>query len=110
MTLRLCSRQGCTELGKHSHYAREYAKDRPSAAKMGYDRHWQRLRAMKLRDEPLCRACKAEGRIVAANEVDHRTPKSQGGTDDWENLQSLCKSHHSEKTAREDGGFGKRRT
>jgi 5-methylcytosine-specific restriction endonuclease McrA len=37
----------------------------------------------------------------ASEEVDHIVPKKQGGTDDESNLQSLCKPHHSAKTARE---------
>lgn len=38
--------------------------------------------------------------------VDHIVPKVDGGTDDMENLQTLCRSCHSRKTALEDGGFG----
>jgi 5-methylcytosine-specific restriction enzyme A len=43
-----------------------------------------------------------------ATQCDHRVPhKGDWGLFmDRANLQGLCASHHSEKTAREDGGFG----
>jgi hypothetical protein len=50
-----------------------------------------------------CRECGKAGGVVAAEEVDHILPKVRGGRDDENNLQSLCKSHHSQKTAREVG-------
>jgi hypothetical protein len=40
---------------------------------------------------------------VVATEVDHIQPLSRGGGHEWENLQALCKSCHSKKTARETG-------
>jgi len=83
--------------------------DRQSAHKRGYGRAWQRLRALKLATDPLCEYCKARNRITPATEVDHYKPRERGGTDDWENLRSACKSCHSSKTAREDGGFGNRK-
>ncbi|KKK58493.1 hypothetical protein LCGC14_3043850, partial [marine sediment metagenome] len=48
-----------------------------------------------------------DGKTVVATEVDHIIPLSKGG-DFWSegNHNSLCKSHHSSKTAKE-GGFGK---
>jgi 5-methylcytosine-specific restriction protein A len=52
--------------------------------------------------------CQAEGHTVSATDVDHITPH-KGNKElfyDVSNLQSLCHSHHSQKTAKEDGGFG----
>ena len=51
---------------------------------------------MVLREEPMCRACGG-----AASQVDHIMPLSRGGTNDRANLQPLCHSCHSRKTARE---------
>lgn len=99
MSARLCSRPGCGEFGPHRH-----GEDRRSAAKRGYDRTWQRLRLMQLRREPLCREHQLRrGEIMEATEVDHIVPLSAGGANALENLQSLCKSCHSAKTAREAG-------
>jgi 5-methylcytosine-specific restriction protein A len=41
---------------------------------------------------------------VADLETDHIVPLHRGGTNDWKNLQSLCKSCHAIKSAREAGG------
>lgn len=67
-----------------------------------YGRSWQRIRQQQLNRQPLCEACNARGRIRAAQEVDHIVPLSDGGTNDAENLQSLCKSCHSKKTRAEN--------
>jgi len=61
---------------------------------------------MVLNREPLCRECLKQGRLTPATEVDHIVPLASGGTNDLENLQPLCHSCHSRKTAKEDGGFG----
>ena len=63
---------------------------------------WRRLRlAILSRDGGLCTECNRHGRVNVATEVDHVTPKAQGATDAWDNLQSLCRSCHSRKTATE---------
>lgn len=54
-----------------------------------------------VRDGGLCQACKANGKIRAASEVDHIRPKADGGTDDINNLQAICKQCHVAKSARE---------
>lgn len=74
---------------------------RPSSSRQGYGAAWRRLRRQHLEQEPLCRACKREGRVTLATDVDHIRPRGAGGTDDDANLQSLCKSHHSKKTRAE---------
>jgi len=79
---------------------------RPSAHRRGYGRRWDRLAKMVLAREPICRW---KGCFEEATEVDHIVPRAEGGTDDDENLQPLCKRHHSMKTVREDGGLGKRK-
>ena len=87
----------------------EYGWDRfrPSGATTarGYGARWRRLRNLVLiRDHHMCVLCGLDGRIERATDVDHITPKSSGGTDAMDNLQSLCTRHHREKTGREAGG------
>lgn len=68
---------------------------RPSAAKRGYGRRWQRLRLMVLSRDPICVKCNSP-----SEEVDHIIPKPNGD-DSMDNLQGLCKSCHSSKTMKE---------
>lgn len=79
---------------------------RGSSAARGYGGIWPALRIQVLRLEPRCILCLDSGLLTLAEEVDHITPKSRGGTDDIGNLQGLCSLCHSRKTALEDGGFG----
>ena len=53
-----------------------------------------------VRDGYQCRSCAHVVHGKAAH-VDHITPKSQGGTDLLENLQTLCSACHQRKTNRE---------
>lgn len=100
---RLCSRPGCTELGKHSHSRREYDQRRGSSTARGLGAQWQKIRARKLAEEPLCRICKeVRGIIVAADSVDHIVPRAKGGTDAWENLQSTCLTDNNAKGDRDN--------
>lgn len=65
---------------------------------------WERLRKMHLREEPLCRFCKAMGRMVEGQVVDHIV-KVQDRPDlafDPDNLQTLCATCHSAAKQREE--------
>ena len=76
-----------------------------SASERGYGNRWRKLRKWVLdRDKHLCQACRSQGRITKATHVDHIQPKAEGGTDDMDNLQSLCEPCHQFKTIRENGG------
>jgi 5-methylcytosine-specific restriction protein A len=67
-------------------------------------KRWAAFRRNKLSRDPSCEECmrKVPQRYVVATEVDHITPISAGGAA-WDrgNVQSLCKSCHSRKTAKE---------
>ena len=63
---------------------------------------WKWLRReVIIRDEYTCQDCGAKGAAEgsAQLEVHHITPVSEGGTDDKENLVTLCDSCHSERHA-----------
>jgi 5-methylcytosine-specific restriction protein A len=54
-------------------------------------------------EEPLCRECSKAGRVAASTVADHIVPKAEGGTDDRDNYQGLCKPCSTAKTAAESG-------
>ncbi len=103
-----CSRQGCPALtntrfcpAHKTEHGRLFDVRRGNSNDRGYGATWRRLRALQLLREPLCRKCAEQGFIEEAREVDHIIPKARGGRNDDSNLQSLCKPHHSAKTASE---------
>ena len=61
------------------------------------------LRPTQLLDEPFCRECAKRGRRVRATDVDHIVDHKGdwGKFSDRSNLESLCHSCHSRKTASE---------
>lgn len=77
-------------------------KKRLSAAKQGYGRQWRRLRAEFLKRFPFCAACGE-----AATEVDHIVALRKGGSNDWSNLQAVCKRCHARKTVAQDGALSR---
>jgi len=103
--LKPCRANGCPNLTRnyfceeHKHIEQEQSSrynryQRPTDFK-AYRGEWQRIRKMKLLANPLCERCKQQGRFVAAVLVHHRTPVSEGGTNEFNNLESLCQSCHS---------------
>jgi 5-methylcytosine-specific restriction protein A len=59
-------------------------------------RRWRKLRAAKLRANPIC---EADGCRHVATEVDHRTPIAEGGERfSFENMTSYCAEHHRQKS------------
>ena len=69
----------------------------------GYGSAWTKLRLTILaRDSYLCQACLTLGRPTPATDVDHVRAKAKGGTDERDNLQSLCAPCHAAKTAEDN--------
>lgn len=85
----------------------EYDSERGSSAARGYGARWRRLRLLFLARNPLCvdpfGIHTAIHQVVAATDVDHIQPIERGGSHAWGNLQALCHSCHSRKTAVTDG-------
>lgn len=67
---------------------------------------WLSIRAAQLSKEPLCAACMHEGRVAAAEHVDHLFAWNQLTPSAFRlNIfQSLCAAHHSLKTSLEQKG------
>jgi 5-methylcytosine-specific restriction protein A len=68
---------------------------------------WVKLRQIQLSKHPLCIACQAEGRIIAASVVDHLFPWSHISEQAFfiNRFQSLCATHHATKTQLERHGI-----
>jgi 5-methylcytosine-specific restriction enzyme A len=108
-TARPCATRGCHGLtnGRYCDQCQANGnanKDtRPSASARGYNAHWRIIRQRILRGHPLCSdpwgIHAAHGMVVPATDVDHILPLNLGGTHAPDNLQPLCHSCHSRKTA-----------
>lgn len=62
---------------------------------------WKETRFKHLRLNPWCVVCSQVGIKTRASEVDHVVARRMGGAYfHVGNLQSLCKTHHAQKTAR----------
>ena len=73
-----------------------------SRHKAGYGAGWDKLREAVLnRDRHLCVPCYKLGLFTMATAVDHIQNKASGGTNDINNLQSICYSCHKRKTQKE---------
>ena len=107
--LKPCAHIGCRTLTRDGYCPKHKPKDRRSAEAAVWHRWYSlpvfrdELRPMQLLKEPFCRECARQGRRIRATDVDHITPHRG----DWalfvnpHNLQSLCHSCHSRKTAAE---------
>jgi 5-methylcytosine-specific restriction protein A len=71
-------------------------RHRGSASERGYGWPWAKAAKGHLRNHPLCVGCEAEGRVMAAELVDHTEPHKGDTTKFWDkaNWQGCCKWHH----------------
>ncbi|MCK5609595.1 HNH endonuclease [Candidatus Pacearchaeota archaeon] len=62
-------------------------------------RLWMKLKRQVLCVDPVCVACRRRPSV----EADHIIPICKGGTDEFDNLQGMCKECHEEKTRKDLG-------
>lgn len=111
---KVCAKPGCNTLTKETYCDAHKPKDeRPSRNARGYNYQWTKARKLFLIDHPFCNCneCKESGHPLPANVVDHIIPHKGDMRLFWDvnNWQAMNKRCHDKKTAREDGGFGRKR-
>ena len=114
--LKPCRHPGCPELtkgrycSKHQRQVdREYNRKHRQHQELYQSARWQRLRRRLLLKYPLCAECERQGWITQATVVNHIKPHKGNPELFWDedNLQTLCKSCHDRKTAKE-GRWGEK--
>lgn len=111
---RPCGHPGCRELVRVGRYCSAHKRlpvgsfaDRARGTRQerGYGAGWEeRRKRIFARDGGLCQECLRQGRVTPVGDkpysawCDHVVPKAEGGTDDDENLQTLCRDCHQNKT------------
>ena len=102
MCKRPCSYPGCPRL-TNGRYCEEHQKEmnrdyekrlRDPDTKKRYGRSWERIRKQYVSLHPFCEECYERGIITPVEHVHHKIPLTEGGTNDFDNLESLCKSCH----------------
>lgn len=94
-----CRHPGCPNLTDGSYCPthskqeqKRYDTQRGTAAQRGYGSAWTKVRARKLRDNPLCERCEAEGRVRPATRVHHADRDAHNNAAG--NLISICRACH----------------
>lgn len=101
-----CRAPGCPELQtearqgyceKHKDLADQgydRGRYRTSARKRGYTTQYEKTRRAVLARQPLCVRCLTDGRITLATQTHHVIPLSEGGTNEFRNLEPICEPCH----------------
>lgn len=101
-----CSYVGCGVLVRdgtsrcQQHQRPAWAK-KPDAPRRTAGRRLQAQRAALFARQPLCVECERRGMVVLATQRDHIVPLAEGGTDDEDNVQGLCRPCHQSKSIAE---------
>lgn len=93
-------RDPARELDRKRRYDRERRQRVGSYATVD----WRQRRAEVLARDPICMV---PGCGKPSKHADHVITRRNGGSDDASNLQGVCHSCHSAKTATEDSGFAR---
>lgn len=103
-----CNKPACREYATKGSYCDAHqpkawaSNEGLSRHQRGYGSQWEKIRERALkRDGYLCQVCLDKGIFTQAQAVDHIKAKTDGGTDDLDNLQSICNPCHEAKTVEE---------
>jgi 5-methylcytosine-specific restriction protein A len=94
-----CQHPNCPELITSGRFCKLHRKANYNPEiRSRYDSRWEKIRAVYVSRHPLCELCLLKNKLTPVEEVHHKIPLENGGTHDFDNLQSLCKSCHSKIT------------
>lgn len=93
------------------HRAKMKQQERERRKERGTDAHygprWERISKRFLRSNPVCELCGKPSEIAH-----HIIERSEGGSDDYDNLMALCRACHTalhnKRISRKRGGYGDR--
>ena len=97
---RFCAEHSLAEHRRYNRYQRD-----PDSAKR-YDGDWNRTSKAYRMAHPLCEVCKECGHLTPAALVHHKRKLTDGGSNDWDNLQALCQPCHSKLHADQGDRWG----
>jgi 5-methylcytosine-specific restriction protein A len=105
--LRVCIEAGCSTLTQSTRCP-EHERQRRTVANVANlhglyrTKRWQDLREQKMRENPFCCDCEAQGVKRVWDELDHQQPHCGDLVLFWdpENLRGRCREHHGMKTRR----------
>ena len=105
-----CAYPGCPKLTdeqycpEHKKFVMDKYNQFNRDTKKKYGNNWRRIRALYVKQHPLCERCKEQGRLTKATVVDHVVPHRGDLALFWDesNWQALCKPCHDHKTMTED--------
>ena len=112
-----CGYPGCPQL-TDKQYCEEHTKvmnkqyeryNRDPDTSKRYGQAWRLIRKKYVEVHPFCERCLENGIIIPVEEVHHRKPLTEGGTNDFSNLISLCKPCHSRIHAERGDRWGRGR-
>jgi 5-methylcytosine-specific restriction enzyme A len=86
---------------------REHDRARPNANARGYDADWRKLRAAFIKQNPMCQRVGCTAPSIDADHIESIADRPDLRLT-CSNLRALCRSHHSSRTAREQG-FARRK-
>ena len=107
--LHKCNHHGCNQLvrtprcDKHAKEPKWSKRSKQSeAAQELYDYRWEQASKRYRQEHPLCAECERQGRVAAAECVDHIAPHRGDKSLFWleSNWQPLCDACHRSKTRR----------
>lgn len=102
-----CSVPGCPNL-TYGRFCEKHTKEdnrnyetyqRDKDVKVKYGRNWKLIRDKYMETHPFCERCFKNGVLVKAEHVHHKVPLNDGGSNEVENLEALCKPCHSKEHA-----------